>query len=434
MGAGQGYPGPPAGVTRHGVYYSRSREQISESAVIQEAMQLDTDTAPAIAAHLDHAHIRVCTVVSRKWSRMFSSQQIWRDLFNRDFNAAANLITDCQDPATPICWRKEHARLNDLMEFYRPARPEIDPGSIHAVLEIRFDPGARFERMEQIKASEIPDEWKDPVVLRIRGFRLIDEESEVQPESRHRTCILRGEADSVDTLVVERLKASAEKCMLRTFAHDMTKGKVALLHLDDPHDGYLGVKVSDDQVSVNYPVHLHPPIPQPISLSAAACPNLTKRKPFVGAQRLISFDAESHSLLEHDWMYNWSVPSPRRATTRLTRPLKPRARLLMRFVPIREHGPRGRTGRSAVSRPPSFLFHLTEALYARVCEGACVGSRLVSDVHACTSAVHEAVCASGTAAWPSLAGRLCGSRLVGGTVKHCEDMNPPRGRGSCRHS
>jgi hypothetical protein len=37
--------------------------------------------------------------------------------------------------------------------------------------------------------------------------------------------------------------------------------------------------------------------------------------PLVGARQMLSFDSESHSMLEHEWMYHWSAPAhPRPAT------------------------------------------------------------------------------------------------------------------------
>jgi hypothetical protein len=210
-------------------------------------MELDSDVAPTVAAHMDAIYIYMCVVVSKKWSRMFSSQQIWRNLCYRTLKGATSLIADSHDPTTPICWRREYARLSSLLRFYQPARPEIDPGLLDAVLEIRLDRGEKFVRGKRFVLGQTHKDWKDPVVLRVHGLSLIDEESDVQP--RHQTCVLRGEVDSIDALLLERLAASSEKCMLRTFLQNRANGKVALLHIDDPDNGYLGVQLDDDKVS-----------------------------------------------------------------------------------------------------------------------------------------------------------------------------------------
>ena len=55
-------------------------------------------------------------------------------------------------------------------------------------------------------------------------------------------------ANCVDATLIERLKANADKCALRSYLLDRAKGKVALLHKDDHDNGYLGVKLSDDEV------------------------------------------------------------------------------------------------------------------------------------------------------------------------------------------
>ena len=209
-----------------------------------ETEMMHSDIAPAIAAHLDHVYIRMCALVSKKWSRIFSSEQIWQNLCNRNFKGASRLIVDCQDPGTPIRWKAEYTRLNSLLRFDQPARPEIDPSSLEAALEIRFDRRTRYERGKRfvIGNRRSSEESKDSVALRVHGFSLIDEDSEVQPG--HRTCVLRGEVDSADAALLDRLRSDAENCILRTYLLDRAKGRVTLLHNDDPDGGYLGVALS----------------------------------------------------------------------------------------------------------------------------------------------------------------------------------------------
>jgi hypothetical protein len=264
-------------------------------------MQMNTDIAPTVTSHLDQVYIRMCALVSKTWSRIFSSRKIWRNLCNRTFTGATSLIANTQDPTTDICWRREYFRLASLLRFNEPARPEIDPGLLEAVLEITFD---RVKCKKPLVVPwQTPKEWKDPLVLRVHGLSLIDEESGVQP--RHQACVLRGEVDSIDSVVLEQLKASSEKCMLRTFLQNRANVKVALLHIDEP-DSELGVALSKDEVS--FPI-----LPAPSSLLLMPLCRCLLRSdvmnPLFGARQLLSFESESHSMLEHEWMYHWSAPA-----------------------------------------------------------------------------------------------------------------------------
>ena len=204
-------------------------------AVVADILALDSDIAPTIATHLKHLHLRMCAVVSKSWNKTFASQRIWKSLCAREYGAACDLISRSQHPDVPICWTKVYMRLNDLTTFDRPSKPQINPSLLEARLEIGF------ARKEVSAHKE-----KNISLLRINGFTLVKERSDVDPQ--YQTCLLRGEAEGLDAGLIERLKENTKECSLRAYILDPVKQKLALLHVDDPHSSFLGAELSKDQV------------------------------------------------------------------------------------------------------------------------------------------------------------------------------------------
>jgi hypothetical protein len=156
--------------------------------------RMETDVALTIAENLEAEHILICAVVSKNWHEMLSSQQIWRNLCYRKCNGATLLIAGFHDGAKKVCWGNTYVRLRSLFAFNQPAQPRIEANAI--------DPGS-LEALVETRLVESQDERNDPVVLKICRFELIEEESEVQPMQR--TCVLRGDADTVDDLLLRQL-------------------------------------------------------------------------------------------------------------------------------------------------------------------------------------------------------------------------------------